>query len=300
MGGVNSYSVGRFISKKIRMILFFSAAVTISFMAMGMVTFFAEHASPGVMRIEYPRRLAFLGDLNFMLLHCLMLMEGFMSRNLLQIVLTSVFNSINFGVFIWGSVVFENRWVSYLYLSYQVYGVLFNFCILGLSFTLTKEFGWFYYKEYGADKKTNIKFAIRKSISVVLKISIIYMFCFWILTESVGVIRGVGRSLPGVYAARIGVYYAEEKFEHFLLRLANLGLSLYCLTFWTYSLVRYSTLAGTGSTQRDNDFYITLIVETASLVVAELSYAVLIIMDSFILTNVRVNYGSRQRKRMVL
>ncbi|KAI5192494.1 hypothetical protein NECID01_1961 [Nematocida sp. AWRm77] len=220
MTGVNGYFNGKYVSKRERTVIFLVSAVTVLYSLSTYIVYFTEakHLTITSPVVDLNKCL-FISHLISIIFNAIVLIEGFLGRNIIQIILTTIVNLILFLTAGVSTLLYDvGDFSRYIYFGIVIGVDLFYIYILFLGFTLRKEFGWFYYKSYGADLDTNMVCTVRKTQSVLIRLSHEALLSFWIFNSA---IDGDSSRLLAVslvlYYSTIVMYIIESRYESYIL-----------------------------------------------------------------------------------
>ncbi|OAG30096.1 hypothetical protein NEDG_01679 [Nematocida displodere] len=280
--GVHAYLTGKFMS---RTILIMIAVITIICYLDTLLLIILCHINTVIAK-EYQDRtiiVTILAQVSLTTTVNLLLMQGFMNRNILQIILVSFFNGTTKLVLAWRSAEEVQNVFGTLLLAVSGSFVLFLFCTTIFGLLCRKEFGWFYYKTYGANINRNSVYTIRTALDAMFKVAAQLFICLWFskyLLEIDGLFY-----LPVTVFQFIGVlsYIAEYRIESYLLRCTNITLNALVLTFRLLQLIDpfYIEDTGPGISDGTNFNGTYMLLDACNRVVIEVVYISLLILDIF-------------------
>ncbi|KAI5189350.1 hypothetical protein NECID01_0545 [Nematocida sp. AWRm77] len=303
MAGVNGYFNGKYVSKRESTIIFLISSVTILYSLSTYIVYFAEakHLTIISRVVDLNKRL-FVSHLVSIIFNALILIEGFLGRNIIQIMLTTIVNLILFLTAGVSTLLYDvGDFSRYIYLGIVIGVDLFYIYILFLGFTLRKEFGWFYYKSYGADLNTNMVCTVRKTQSVLIRLSHEALFSFWIFNSAFEDSITIAFVLATYYATVV-MYIIESRYETYILRIVNIILCSLIVVYMAQGIVRFQInlrpISGDGGTA---DFRVPIAVNMGLKMVLMFLYVCCLITDMFSFRKgFHGFYTQRQRKRACL
>ncbi|OAG32154.1 hypothetical protein NEDG_02073 [Nematocida displodere] len=233
----------------------------------------------------------------------LLLMQGFINRNILQIILVSFFNGTTKLVLAWRCADEMGDIIGTLTLVVGCIFIGFLFCTTIFGLLCRKEFGWFYYKTYGANIKRNSVYTIRAALDDMFKVVVQLFVCMWVSKYFVQ--RTLVLFIPVTVIEYIGIliYIAEYRIESYLLRCTNIILNSLVLTFHILQVakplfIKDSELSPPDGTTFNNTY---TLLDTCNRVLIEGVYIILLTLDTF-----SFGYGytgpdrDMRRKRMLV
>ncbi|KAI5191496.1 hypothetical protein NECID01_1490 [Nematocida sp. AWRm77] len=303
MAGVNGYFNGKYVSKRERTIIFLVSAVTVLYSLASYIVYFTEanHLTINSPIVDVNKCL-FISYMTSVVFNALILIEGFLGRNIIQIMLTTIVNLILFlsaGV---STLLYDvGDFSRYIYFGLVVGVSVFYIYILFLGFTLRKEFGWFYYKSYGADLDTNMVCSVRKTLSVLVRLSHEAIMSFWLFNSTFENSTIVAFGLV-IYYVTIVIYIIESRYENYLLRIINIILCSLIVVYRIQSIVRFQIdlkpVFGEGGMA---DFRVPIIVQLSLKATLMFLYACFLTIDMFSFgKGFHGFYTQRQRQRACL
>ncbi|KAI5189000.1 hypothetical protein NECID01_0355 [Nematocida sp. AWRm77] len=303
MAGVNGYFNGKYVSKRERNIIFLVCAVTVLYTLANYIVYFVEssHLSSTSPVVDLNKRL-FVSHLVSITFNALILVEGFLGRNIIQIILTTIVNLILFLTAGVSTLLYDVRHFSkYIYFGLVVGVCVFYVYILFLGFMLRKEFGWFYYKSYGADLDTNMVCTVRKTLSVLIRLSHETIVSFWVFNSALEQHTILGFVL-GAYYITIVLYIIESRYENYILRIINIILCsvivLYRIQAIVFLQINLRTFVGKTITA---DFRVPSVIQPSLKLALMVLYTCFLTIDIFSFgKGFHGFYTQRQRKRACL
>ncbi|KAI5191891.1 hypothetical protein NECID01_1696 [Nematocida sp. AWRm77] len=303
MAGVNGYFNGKYISKRESYVILLACVVMLAY---GLSTYIVYFAHPGhldiivVTSVLNLNMYLFTTNIAYVVINSIIIIEGFLERNLIQIVLTTLVNLIIFIVTGLSIIIYDEHVSRFIIFFLTMVNVLFNLYILFLGFTLRKEFGWFYYKGYGADPKTNMVWTIRKVKSALIRVNIEVVLAFWVFNWRTSVVPGMIYADTAVYYLILLIYLTESRYESYTLRIVNLILCLFILSWKIVDLILFILFSNIyiDEVQKAFHYYIPIVANIVFKIVIMFCYILTLIMDTFSLEKgFHGSYIQKQRRR---
>ncbi|OAG30095.1 hypothetical protein NEDG_01678 [Nematocida displodere] len=213
----------------------------------------------------------------------LLLMQGFMNRNILQIILVSFFNGIANTVVAWRSAAEVRGVAGTLLLAVSSSFVLFLFCTTIVGLLCRKEFGWFYYKTYGANINRNSVYTIRTALDAMFKVVVQLFVCTWVSKILIELTLILYIPVTVIEAIGILIYIAEYRIESYLLRFINIILNALVLTFHILQLANPLFVVDTGPSIPDGTTFnnVYAVLDASNRVGIQTIYISLLTLDVF-------------------
>ncbi|KAI5191890.1 hypothetical protein NECID01_1695 [Nematocida sp. AWRm77] len=305
MAGVNGYFNGKYVSKRESYVILLACVVSIIYGTCLYVAYFAN--SPTLTDktdVSILNTYLFVSHTASTIVNSIIIMEGFLERNILQIILITLINFVLFLAAGLSVILYDNQIViKFVFFGLSMMNVVFNLFILLLAFTLRKEFGWFYYKGYGADPKTNMVCTIRKARSVFLRLRLEAVLAFWIFNWRISARPGILVADTAAYYLSIVLYILESKYESYILRSINIILCLTILAYLIQEIPAFLIFGQTfeGSNVREFRYHFPIITNIAVKIFIVLGYIITLVVDAFFLKKgFHEYYTQRQRKKVGL
>ncbi|KAI5191883.1 hypothetical protein NECID01_1688 [Nematocida sp. AWRm77] len=303
MAGVNGYFNGKYVSKRERHVILLFSTATILYIMGGYILFYSNLsrlvASSAVLELN---KFLFISHMSSVIINALIIIEGFMARNILQIVLTTFLNLILFITTVISISLYDVFPSKYVFFSISIANILFSLYILFLAFGLRKEFGWFYYKAYGADPMTNKVHAVRKIQSVFIRLTLEIFLSFWLFNSHVLRTPGLQLANMMVYCFIILLYIIEGRYESYVLRAIHIILSLLVVVYLIANIPLF-LITGQGFTHEDKTYmyHVPVVCHFSVKALIMFWYTTTLFVDAFYFNKgFQGCYTHRQRRRAVL
>ncbi|KAI5191880.1 hypothetical protein NECID01_1685 [Nematocida sp. AWRm77] len=303
MAGVNGYFNGKYVPKREgRIVLLSCSAAVVYILFSYSVHFYDKHHPEMDSAVLEMNKYLFISHMNSAIINALLIMEGFMARNIVQIVLTTLVNLVLFISMAVSVVVYSKFFSRYIYLAICIANILFSLYILFLAFGLRKEFGWFYYKVYGSDPMRNKVCTVRKTQSVLMRLTFEVFLSFWLFNMKVTLMLALLLGSTAGYYITTLLYTVESRYESYVLRTITIILCLFILAYLIVDIPLFVM-----HTQAFNDagksvtYHIPVLTYLALRILIMLGYITALVMDTVSFSKgFHGYYTQRQRRRAAL
>ncbi|KAI5191881.1 hypothetical protein NECID01_1686 [Nematocida sp. AWRm77] len=303
MAGVNGYFNGKYVSKRERHVILSSCIATILYILSGYILFYATKSSLVITSavLELSKCL-FISHMSCATINALIIMEGFMERNIVQIVLTTFLNLILFLTTVISISLYDITTTKYIFFGISILNAVFDLYILLLAFGLRKEFGWFYYKTHGANLQTSVARTVRKTQSVFIRLIIQIFLSFWLFDARVVNILSILIACMIMVYVVILLYIIESRYESYVLRTINIVLSLLILAYMIQHTVLFPIIGKPFYDEGESHRYFIPILSYLSVnILIMIGYVATLVIDVFYFNKgLKGYYTHRQRRRAAL
>ncbi|KAI5191882.1 hypothetical protein NECID01_1687 [Nematocida sp. AWRm77] len=303
MAGVNGYFNGKYVSKRERHVILSSCIATILYIMGGYILFYSNlsrlAACSAVLKLN--KRL-FVSYMSAVTINALIIMEGFLERNILQIVFTTLINLMFFFSTVISIELYDVFPSKYVFFSISIANILFSLYILLLAFGLRKEFGWFYYKVYGSDPMRNKVCIVRKTQSVFIRLILQIFLSLWLFGSGVVGIPMLLNANMTVYYVIILLYIIEGRYESYVLRAINITLCFVLLGYMITNIPLFLKMHR-GFTHEDKMYmyYVPILSHLSVKILIMFGHFTTLVIDVFYFNKgFQGCYTHRQRRRAAL
>lgn len=235
----------------------------------------------------------------------MLLIQGLMERNIVHLYLASFFNGAIYALLCWSYLKLAINFREFIFLGLNIAAFLFICFILGYTYYMRKEIGWFYYKSYGADPKQNLRCNIRKILEVSHKIMGQNFVSFWMGDFFL-------EGLRHFFIAEICIYYVlfvlgseSTILENYPIRITCICLSMLIDAYLICQLCTprsfLNPVIDMPSSSIPNSTISIWMLGKAIRLVVQLLYTLFLLLDTFSFgKKVGIAYFGKQKRRMVL
>ncbi|KAI5189059.1 hypothetical protein NECID01_0414 [Nematocida sp. AWRm77] len=240
MAGINGYFKGKYISKRETHVIVLCLLVTIVYVVASYTMYFSSvHQKKRRAIVLELNKSLFVSHMNSVILNGIIVIKGFLERNMIQIVCATLINLFIFACIEVSILLYDNFSMQYGFFIISMINVLFNLYILYLAYTLRKEFGWFYYKAYGADPRVNTICTIRKTQNVFMYLCLETVISFWMFSLITMTVTTKLIGFTIAYYVLIMLHIIECKYESYILRFISIFLCLVVLGYLIHSISHF-------------------------------------------------------------
>lgn len=294
---VHKYISGRCVSRSVSIILLFLVLKYIVRILMLQIYAYVDLTITQV--IDTNAIISLSTEYTFGMTYILLAMQGFLDRNMVQIILATLVAFFISSIFMWRSLISSLGFYKYLFFSVNIFTTATDIMVLWVLYYCRKEFGWFYYKSYGANIALNTRYTIRKTLEIFYKLMLQFFICFWIPRFTIHENASLLAIELSAYALTIFLYVAEGVRERMVFRVLNIAVNIAIITslvIQTAGGVSFNNIVQSPTVKFNSSFWDIYVY--AGLAIQSI-YAILLFVDLFSFGyGLDRNYSGRQNIRI--
>ncbi|KAI5181156.1 hypothetical protein NEOKW01_1375 [Nematocida sp. AWRm80] len=231
----SNYFNGKYVSRKSSIVLSLSLVMAVFHVIIITITFLSDKADH--VGEETTVLVVFLiASCNLFIIYCLLLIQGFLERNILQIFISTFFSFCTSFLLSFATSYLNKPPYAYLYSASNFMTIAFTLFIIYLTIGLRSEYGWFYYKAYGPNPRYNRKYTIRKTMDIMYKIMLQVAISFWMIKFLLETVEWPLVLQTIAYILIIVCYTIEYYYESYILRALNILMSGWLVSYYIWEL----------------------------------------------------------------